>query len=125
LLSDTARLRVTDYLLKIATEKPDPLETAVFFLSLAPTDLRPQIISNWRNYLAKHARPGEPVFGPWHDLMQLPDNHFAESCHEVVTRWRSVSPGTTRGHLNPLVQEALANAKLASRADVARAYGGL
>src|SRR5262245_57454590 len=33
LLSETARLRVADYLVHVATTKPDPLETAIFFLS--------------------------------------------------------------------------------------------
>ena len=50
---------------------PDPLETAIFFLSLAPDDLRPQIVARWRRYLKQRAQPNDPVFGPWHDLMAL------------------------------------------------------
>src|SRR5205085_2911009 len=51
LLSETARQRADDYLVKVATDPPDPLETAVYFLSLDPQDLRPQITSRWRRLL--------------------------------------------------------------------------
>ncbi len=44
-LSDAARQRTPDYLVRAATTSPDPLETAIFFLSLAPEDLRPQIVA--------------------------------------------------------------------------------
>ncbi len=124
-ITETARMRVTDYLLKIATEKPDPLENAVFFLSLSPEDLKPGILSQWRQYLDKHARADDPVFGPWHDLMQLPDSRFAPDAPGIVARWLSTPAGVSRGQVNPLVQRALATAILASRADVARLYGEL
>src|SRR5262249_49782837 len=73
LLLDTARRRAGDYLVHIATTKPDPLETAIFFVSLQPEDLRPQMVARWRAYVDHRARPDDPVFGPWHDLMQLPE----------------------------------------------------
>jgi len=44
-LSETARQRVGDYLTRAALSEPDPLETAIFFMSLAPEDLRPQIVA--------------------------------------------------------------------------------
>src|SRR5439155_22587346 len=69
LLSETARQRVGDYLVKVATEPADPLETAVFFLSLDPDDLRPQITARWRRLLERRAVADDPMFGPWHDLM--------------------------------------------------------
>jgi hypothetical protein len=50
-LSETARQRVGDYLARAALTEPDPLETAIFFISLAPEDLRPQIVARWRRYL--------------------------------------------------------------------------
>ncbi len=53
LLSHAARRRVGDYLVHVATTKPDPMETAIYFLSLAPEDLRLPIVARWRNYLAK------------------------------------------------------------------------
>jgi hypothetical protein len=117
-ITDTARARVTDYLLRIATEKPDPLEDAVYYLSLSPDDLKPQIVSRWRRYLEKHARADDPVFGPWNDLMRLADDRFAEAARDVVARWRSVAA------LNPLVREAL-DTPLTGKADIARLYGGL
>src|SRR5262249_5580422 len=68
LLQETARKRVGDYLVRAVTTEPDPLETAVFFMSLAPDDLRPPITARWRQFLAKRATPDDPVFGPWYEL---------------------------------------------------------
>ena len=41
MLLETARQRAGDYLMRAAMTEPDPLETAIFFFSLAPEDLRP------------------------------------------------------------------------------------
>ncbi|MBI1916217.1 MAG: DUF1549 domain-containing protein [Planctomycetes bacterium] len=125
MLQETARQRVGDYLVHAATTAPDPLETAIFFFSLAPTDLRPQIVARWRRLLEQHAKPDDAVFGPWHDLMQFADVDFPGKVNAIHATWRSRPAGTKRGQLNPLVRGALEKAKLASRADVARAYGNL
>ena len=137
LLSATARQRAGDYLERVATTKPDPLETAIFFLSLAPEDLRPPVIARWRKYLAQRATPDDPVFGPWYDLMQWPltaneqtanaplSAPFAEPATEVLERWKAKPEGTKPGQVNPLVRDALSKATLTNRADVARVYGEL
>ncbi|HJT77545.1 MAG TPA: PSD1 and planctomycete cytochrome C domain-containing protein, partial [Gemmataceae bacterium] len=125
LLSETARRRTPDYLVHVATTKPDPLETAIFFLSLAPEDLRPPITARWRTYLERRARPDDPVFGPWHDLFALPEAELPHRAAEVLQAWKARSPGTEPGQVNPLVLQALCARPLTSRADVARAYGDL
>jgi hypothetical protein len=125
LLSETARQRAGDYLVKVATSKPDPLETAVFFLSLAPEDLRPQITARWRRYLERRAQPIDPVFGPWHDLMSLADADFTSGAKAVIARWQTRPAGTKPGQLNPLVRVVLGRAVVANRAEVAQLYGGL
>src|SRR5207247_609372 len=112
-----------DYLVKVATEPADPLETAVFFLSLDPDDLRPQITARWRRLLERRAVADDPMFGPWHDLMRLPDADFAAAAEGVVERWRAVPAGTGAGRVNPLVRDALTT--FASKTDVARGYGEL
>ncbi|MBM3458770.1 MAG: DUF1553 domain-containing protein, partial [Armatimonadetes bacterium] len=117
--------RVPDYLVRAATEKPDPLETAIFFLSLAPEDLRPQIVHRWRLLLAQRARPEDPVFGPWTDWMALPDGEMRERTPALLARWAARPVGTQPGQLNPLVLEALGAARPSNRAAVARAYGSL
>jgi hypothetical protein len=118
-LLEQTRARVGDYLERVATQPADPLETAVFFLSLASSDLRPQIVNRWRKYLDHPDRAADPVFGPWHALMKHPEAEFAQAAPAVVASWLG------RAALNPLVREALAKTKLNSRADVARLYGKL
>jgi hypothetical protein len=121
LLSEAARSRVADYLVHAATTTPDPLETATYFLSLAPEELRPPIVARWRHFLTQRVRPDDPIFGPWHDLFAIPDDQLASQATSVVSRRRADSAS----RVNPLVLEALSKAPLASKADVARAYGNL
>jgi hypothetical protein len=125
LLSDQARRRVGDYLVRVATQPPDPLETAIFFLSLAPEDLRPQIVNRWRRLIDRRSKADDPVFGPWHDLLKLPDAGFSAAARKVLDDWGRRPEGTDSGEINPLVKASLAGAKLESRADVPRAYGSL
>jgi hypothetical protein len=125
LLSEAARRRTPDYLVRAATTAPDPLETAIFFLSLAPEDLRPQVVARWRRYLEQRVERSDPVFGAWHELMALPDSDYPVKTKAIVARWQACQRGTQRGQLNPLVAELLAHSSFRGRADVARAYGEL
>jgi Protein of unknown function (DUF1553)/Protein of unknown function (DUF1549)/Planctomycete cytochrome C len=125
LLSAAARTRTPDYLVHAATTSPDPLETAIFFLSLAPEDLRPQIVARWRRFLDQRAERNDPVFGPWHDLMALADSEYPANTAAIISRWRARRRGTQSGQLNPLIGELLSQASFRARADVARAYGEL
>jgi len=147
LLSEAARGRVEDYLVRVATAPPDPLESAIYFLHLAPDDLRLPIVGRWRHYLRDWVTADDAVFGPWHDLMQIPepvadvanaadategdstatpvDRSYASAAASVLARWKSRTDGTSPGELNPLVRAALVNAPLDSREDVARVYGRL
>jgi hypothetical protein len=127
LLAETARARIGDYLVQVATKEPDPLETAIFFLSLNPEDLRPPLIARWRRYLEQRARPDDPVLGPWRDLMQIVESsdEFAKEAVAVLEKWKQRPEGINKGELNPLVKEALLKEPLVSRADVAKAYGSV
>jgi hypothetical protein len=124
-LTETARQRTGDYLVHLVSQPVDPLETVVFFLSLSPDDLRPQVVARWRRYLSRHARSSDPVFGPWGDLMEIAEEPFAEKAQAILARWAEVPAGIGRGQVNPLVRVALAEAKLESKEAVARAYGAL
>ncbi|MEY3458076.1 MAG: hypothetical protein RL215_1233 [Planctomycetota bacterium] len=105
---NTARERTPDYLAHLVTTPPDVSETAIFFLSLVPNQLRPQIIHRWRQTIAARAFPDDPIFGPWADLIRNPQLRPDE--------WKS------RG-ADPRFVDALVAAKPASPADVARVYG--
>ena len=128
MLLETARQRVADYLERVATQKPDPLETAIYYLSLSPDDLRPQIVHRWRKFVARRATTTDPVFGPWSELMAIGadgEDAFAAKATEIVARWRTAEGGLEAGKLNPQIKEMLAMAVLRSKKDVARAYGEL
>ncbi|MEI7687330.1 MAG: PSD1 and planctomycete cytochrome C domain-containing protein [Planctomycetota bacterium] len=121
MLRDTALQRVADYLVRVATSKSDITETSFFFLSLDPTDLRPPMVARWRRYLDNPARNQDPVFGPWPEFMNLPEENFAMAAEGVKQRWLA----RPDGQINPVVREALANTKLAKKGDVARMFGAL
>ena len=70
-LMATARSRTARYLLKVATTRADINETSIFFLSLLPKQLRPQIVHRWRLLIAARAKPTDAVFAPWHDLITV------------------------------------------------------
>jgi hypothetical protein len=125
LLLETARERAGDYLLRAALTEPDPLETAIFFFSLAPEDLRPQVVARWRRFLKQRAKATDPVFGPWYDLMKLPEPNFAAEASAVIAQWASRPTGTTPGTLNPLVAAALNHVSIKTRSEVPRVYGDL
>jgi hypothetical protein len=124
-LAETARQRVGDYLARAALAEPDPLETAIFFMSLAPEDLRPPIVARWRRYLKQRSTPDDPVFGPWDELMELDEADFPAQSSAVLAHWSTRPDGTTPGKVNPLVMTALRQASLKCRADVPAVYGAL
>lgn len=128
LLSKDAAQRVEDYLVHVVTSEPDPLETAIYFLSLAPEDLRPPIVASWRRFLARRIHAKDPVFGPWHDLMewlQSPSSKDRQNITTVVDQWKTRDRGTNPGEVNPWVMDALGKMEINAPVDIARVYGKL
>ncbi len=121
--TEEARRQVGDYLLTVATTRPDPNEDAVFFMSLSPHQLRPQIVGRWRRYVARRSLAGDPVFGCWGDFMRPADADFESSAPAIAKHWLGLSRGTAPGQLNPLVADELARTEPHSKVDVARLYG--
>ena len=105
---NTARVRTPEYLVRVATTEPDIDETSIFFLSLVPEQLRPGITWRWRQLISKRAFPDDPVFGPWHDLMQSPVLR--------TTEWRE------RG-VDSRIINALTAASPETPEQIARTYG--
>ena len=106
----TARERTPDYLAHVATTEPDVAETTIFFLSLTPEQLRPQITRRWRQRIARRAYPDDPIFGPWHDLMVSP--------RPTPQAWRQ------RG-VDARVIDAILADRPQTPAEIARTYGNL
>jgi hypothetical protein len=120
-LLDRMRRRIGDYLVRAATTPPDLTETTQFALSLTPDDFRPSLMVQTRRYLERRAKDGDRVFGPWADLMALPDEGFAAAAAERVRAWGTDPVRVSRA--NPLLLAELSAASLSNRAEVARAYG--
>ncbi len=128
LLTETARQRVGDYLVHVATTKPDPLESAIFFLSLAPEDLRPQIIARWRLFLDQPHMADDAVFGPWYQVFYGEDRNLALDAHRIAAlknRWTNTPVGTQSTQINPVIREALVQSDFSTRADFARLYAAV
>ncbi|MEO2020479.1 MAG: DUF1549 domain-containing protein, partial [Pirellulaceae bacterium] len=104
----TARERTADYLVQVATTEPDISETSIFFLSLIPEQLRPHITYRWRKLIARRAYAEDPIFGPWHDLMQDPQLQ--------VERWKKAG-------VDPRIIAGLVKDKPRTPEAVARSYG--
>ena len=105
---ETARDRTPDYLVQVATTEPDISETKIFFLSLIPEQLRPQITYRWRQLIARQAYSADPIFGPWHDMMREPTLQ--------VARWRQQG-------VDQRIIDGLVAAKPATPEEIARTYG--
>jgi hypothetical protein len=89
-LMATARSRTARYLLKVATTEPDINETSIFFLSLIPKQIRPQILHRWRLLIAARDKPGDPVFSPWHDLLtrRTPNSDKVPDSTRFLAEWK-------------------------------------
>jgi cytochrome c553 len=112
----TARERTADYLVQAATTEPDVAETAIFFLSLIPDQLRPQVTRRWRQTIAKRAFPDDPVFGPWADLVAEISRQPMAPISPQTERWR-------QNGVDPRIIDGLVAANPQTVADVAKAYG--
>jgi mono/diheme cytochrome c family protein len=108
------RSKTGEYLVRVATTTPDPIETADFFFSFAPEELRPPLVNRWRKYLAARAVPGDPIFGPWAELMGVPESEISARVGTVAVRYPNA---------NPLVIRELLAGPVKSKEDVATAYG--
>lgn len=124
-LTENLRQRIGDYLVRAGTTEPDITETSQFALSLTPDDFRPTLVLRTRHWLQKRAVAGDKLFGPWAELMALPDDDFAAKAKDFVSRTLTTGSDQAGQPANPLVIGALRSAALTNKASVARAYGQL
>jgi Protein of unknown function (DUF1553)/Protein of unknown function (DUF1549) len=126
-LTEVFRQRMGDYVLRAATTEPDITETSQFALSLTPDDFRPGLMLHTRHWFQQHLKPEDRVFGPWAELMELPENDFPNQATNKVAEVSRLCAQTTRGKppFNPLVVETLSHATLTNKAAVAFTYAQL
>ena len=124
-LTENFRQRIGDYLVRAGTTEPDITETSQFALSLTPDDWRPTLLLRTRRYLKQRAVPGDRLFGPWAELMDLPEEDFGARAAKLVSAGAWHSGGDNPRGINPLIVEALSRVVLTNKVGVARTYGNL
>jgi Protein of unknown function (DUF1553)/Protein of unknown function (DUF1549) len=116
LLKETREL-TPDYFARIVAALSDPMETAQFFFSYDPRQIRPPMTGRWRKLLDRRITADDPVFAPWHALLELPESDLSHRAKQTLD---SLHQST-----NQLVLDALRAATLTTKVDVARTYGQL
>jgi hypothetical protein len=119
----TAREKVTDYLVRVVSDKPESLLSRLPFLSLSGDELRPKLIARWRDYVKARSQADHPVFGPWTVLTKLPEASFSEQGAAAVAGLSEMPAGIEQGEVNPLLRAALQAEPPVEKTDVARLYG--
>lgn len=123
---DTARGKVADYLVRVATaDLKEDLLNRLSFLSLKPEDIRRRLLQRWQEYMKDRAKPDHPTLGLWAELVKLPDDGFAEKAAAIVEQWKGRPAGISSMQAHPKVLAAFAAAPPQSKADVAKLYGEL
>jgi hypothetical protein len=123
-LTETFRQRMGEYLVRAGTTELDITESSQFALSLTPDDFRPTLVLRTRHWLKQRAVPQDRLFGPWAELMTLPEEGFIEKASNTLARLVQPTEGKKSG-INPLVLEALQQGLLTNKTAVARVYGKL
>ena len=121
-LTENFRQRFGDYLYRAGTTEPDITETSQFALSLVPDDFRPTLMLRMRHWLQGRATPEDRVFGPWAELMALPEEDFAKQATNQLAHTSVGNTGGSQKGFNPVVLAALSHAALTNKAAVARTY---
>ncbi len=128
------RSQVGMYLTELAKGVPEQ-DVSAAFLSYRTDDIRPVVLNRWRDYLEQQS-PSDPVFGPWVQLADVPQDAFAATAKSLVERLLAENGDPAKyaathslsmegPKWNPRVLEALQKANPDSRIELAQAYGSL
>lgn len=121
-LSEELRSRTADCLVAVADKDSKALPEAVA-LAIGSGEVRREIVTRWRDYLAETAKQPHPVFGPWHQLAALPAEGFADQARQIIAGLSDAADAQPR--TNSLVKQALSATPPSSMLDVATLYGRL
>src|SRR5262245_23694229 len=117
-VAERNRARVGDYLAAQLELHKYPAEG--FDQILAPTDLLPNFVRRWQDYLAEADERRDPIFTAWHAYAQIAAREFSAKSAQVTQAL--VAKAT--GEVHPLVAKKFA-VPPASMAAVAARYGEL
>lgn len=135
-LRNRLRMQVGLYLKEIAKGVTEQ-DTSTQFLSYRTDDIRPIVFNRWVKFLDALPKD-DPVFGPWLEMKSwgaLPPEEFAAKRDAALARWNEELGPNARApeqlhalraeppRWNPILLDAIANAKPNSLSDLANVYG--
>lgn len=121
-LIEELRSRTSEFLAVAADKDGQALPDAVP-LAIGSGEVRREVVTRWRNFLAETAKQPHPVFGAWHQLAALPAEGFAEKANQIIAGLSDATDAQPR--TNALVKQALLAAPPQSMRDLATIYGRL
>ena len=121
-LCDELRSRTADCLFAVADIDRMSLPESIV-VAIGSNEMRREIVTRWRDYLAETAKQPHPVFGPWHQFAALPSDGFADQAKQIIAGLNDTADAQPR--TNGLLKQALVAAPPQSMLDVANVYGRL
>ncbi|MCM2374516.1 PSD1 and planctomycete cytochrome C domain-containing protein [Rhodopirellula sp. ICT_H3.1] len=113
----------TDYLARVieSSAEREAFLQEQDFISLKPIEVHPRLLNRWKAFVNRKDAARMKVFMPWHELLALGDDGFAESAQRKIEGWNELPAEK----LNPLVLDALLQQPLKNKTELARVYGKL
>jgi len=100
--SNRVRSRLRDYL--IAQTELDKYPAQGFDQIFEKTDMLPAFVRRWETYLYEAQKRQDPIWIPWHALIDLPADDFAERARAVISELQRSSPEA----MHPRIRAAFA-----------------
>jgi hypothetical protein len=114
-----AKARSGEYLVAAHAARNKP-KTDDFMLIADGQDLNPLMIARWRSVLDRTRRQHDPVFAPWHALVDLPAGEFEARANSVFEEMARRTDPARR--VNPVLLQALTEARPKSLAEASEVY---
>ncbi|SMP76012.1 Planctomycete cytochrome C [Neorhodopirellula lusitana] len=120
-LHTQAQTHPADYLARLI--EPDVTREAYLqeqdFVSLKLIDIHKRVLQRWKNFVNRKDAKRMAVFMPWHELLELEEEGFAEAAMLKIESWKELPAEK----VNPLILNALLEQPPSRKIEVARVYG--
>ncbi len=117
-LLDQLRTRLPDYLL--AAHATSKFNEEDIMRVVGPDEPIPVFIQRWKRTLESTRRTPNPIFGPWHQLIAVPEPKLPEAVAAFLARVKSEA--AYRESLNAHIVKAISDKPPSNRRDLAERY---